>query len=81
MNGLTSREQKALEHSWAKTFAEGIFPAIDEEPFSVLYSSNAVPEKHELQKKQKTLDIIQQIFTTLFNTPRMQSVEKNENVL
>lgn len=41
MNGLTSREQKALEHSWAKTFAEDIFPAIDEEPFSVLYSSNA----------------------------------------
>lgn len=41
MNGLTSREQKALEHSWAKTFAEDIFPAIDEKPFSVLYSSNA----------------------------------------
>lgn len=33
MNGLTSREQKALEHSWAKTFAEDIFPAIDEKPF------------------------------------------------
>ena len=40
-NGLTSREQKALEHSWAKTFAEDIFPSIDEEPFAVLYSSNA----------------------------------------
>ncbi len=40
-NGLTAREQKALERSWAKTFAEDIFPAIDEEPFRVLYSSEA----------------------------------------
>lgn len=39
--GLTSREQKALEHSWAKVFSEDIFPAINEEPFRVLYSSNA----------------------------------------
>jgi len=39
--GLTSREQKALEHSWAKSFAEDIFPFINEEPFEVLYSSNA----------------------------------------
>ena len=39
--GLTSREQKALERSWAKVFAEDIFPAINEEPFRVLYSSNA----------------------------------------
>lgn len=39
MNNLTSRELKALEKSWAKVFAEDIFPAIDEEPFRVLYSS------------------------------------------
>lgn len=39
--GLTSREQKALERSWAKVFAEDIFPAINEEPFRVLYSSSA----------------------------------------
>lgn len=39
--GLTSREQKALERSWAKVFAEDIFPAINEEPFRILYSSNA----------------------------------------
>ena len=38
---LTSREQKALERSWAKIFAEDIFPAINEEPFKVLYSSSA----------------------------------------
>lgn len=39
--GLTSREQKALERSWAKIFAEDIFPSIDEEPFRILYSASA----------------------------------------
>jgi len=38
--GLTECEQKALEKSWAKIFADEIFPAIDEERFSVLYSEN-----------------------------------------
>lgn len=37
-SSLTSREQKALENSWAKIFAEEIFPSIDEERFRVLYS-------------------------------------------
>ena len=37
-NSLTSREKKALENSWAKIFAEEIFPSIDEERFRVLYS-------------------------------------------
>lgn len=40
-NGLTPREQKALEKSWAKVFAEDLFPAIDEEPFRVLYSQTS----------------------------------------
>ena len=34
---LTEREKKALENSWAKPFAEDLFPMIDEEPFRVLY--------------------------------------------
>ena len=38
--GLTDREKKVLEKSWAKIFADEIFPAIDEERFSVLYSEN-----------------------------------------
>ena len=38
---LTNREKKALENSWAKIFAEEIFPKIDETPFSVLYSDKA----------------------------------------
>ena len=40
-SGLTAREQKALEKSWAKVFADEIFPAIDEKRFSVLYSDKA----------------------------------------
>ena len=38
---LTPREQKASEKSWAKVFADEIFPAIDENRFSVLYSDKA----------------------------------------
>lgn len=37
-NNLTVREKKVLENSWAKIFAEEIFPSIDEERFRVLYS-------------------------------------------
>ena len=35
---LTDREKKFLEKSWAKYFAEYIFPKIDEKPYAVLYS-------------------------------------------
>ena len=38
---FTEREKKALDKSWAKIFADEIFPAIDEERFSVLYSDKA----------------------------------------
>ena len=38
---LTAREKKVLENSWAHIFANEIFPAIDEERFSVLYSDKA----------------------------------------
>lgn len=38
---LTAREQKALEKSWAKVFADEIFPTIDEKRFNVLYSDKA----------------------------------------
>lgn len=39
--GLTDRERNALEKSWAKIFADEIFPMIDESRFSVLYSTKA----------------------------------------
>ena len=38
---LTQREKRVLEKSWAKIFAEKVFPAIDESIFSVLYSDKA----------------------------------------
>ena len=38
---LTAREKRFLEKSWAKVFAEKIFPSIREEDFSVLYSTKA----------------------------------------
>ena len=38
---LTSREKRVLERSWAKVFAEKIFPKIDEAPYAVLYSDEA----------------------------------------
>lgn len=39
--GLTEREKKALDRSWARIFADDVFPQIDEERFSVLYSDKA----------------------------------------
>ena len=38
---LTYRERNVLEKSWAKIISDEIFPAIDEESFSVLYSDKA----------------------------------------
>lgn len=38
LNTLTEREKKFLDRSWAKYFAEFIFPKIDEIPYAVLYS-------------------------------------------
>ncbi len=39
--GLTKREKRMLERSWATQFADNIFPLIDEERFAVLYSDKA----------------------------------------
>lgn len=38
------REKRLLEKSWAKYFAENIFPEIGEAPFSLLYSDR--PSRH-----------------------------------
>lgn len=39
--GLTDREKRILDKSWATQFADRIFPLINEERFSVLYSDKA----------------------------------------
>lgn len=38
---LSTRERIFLEKSWAKPFAEIVFPAINEDDFSILYSNKA----------------------------------------
>ncbi len=43
-SNLTDREKRLLEKSWAKYFAENIFPEIDKKPFSVLYNDR--PSRH-----------------------------------
>ena len=40
---LTAREKKALDNSWAKIFADEIFPNIDEERFE---ASGMIVGKH-----------------------------------
>ena len=40
-NALSERTRKFIESSWANSFANDIFPAINEEHFSVLYSENS----------------------------------------
>jgi len=40
-NSLTARERKMLDKSWAKDFAERIFPIINENRYAVLYSDKA----------------------------------------
>lgn len=37
LNSLTDRERRILDRSWARPFAERIFPMIDETKFKVLY--------------------------------------------
>ena len=38
LNHLTDRERRFLDKSWAKIFGDDLFPLIDEDMFSVLYS-------------------------------------------
>ena len=38
---LTTRERNFFDKSWAKLFGDVIFPAINEEPFAVLFSTKA----------------------------------------
>ena len=39
-NSLSDRTKKIVDKSWARTFADVVFPSIDEGIFSVLYSDN-----------------------------------------
>lgn len=49
---LSPRTQKVVEKSWAKDFADIVFPAINEERFSVLYSD------HKFSRSNTPVNII-----------------------
>ncbi len=78
---LTAREKKALDNSWAKIFADEIFPNIDEERFSVLYSSKASRPNAPVNVIIGAL-IIKELFDYLYGSalPLIQSQEQRESV-
>ncbi|HHY08203.1 MAG TPA: DDE transposase [Corynebacteriales bacterium] len=61
--GLTKREQKILKNSWAEEFSNIIFPLINEERFSVLYSSNPASRPNNPVNVYIGLLMLKDIFT------------------
>ena len=60
---LTEREKRMLEKSWAKTFADKVFPAIDENIFSVLYSekddyNKCIYHKQDMDATERTIVVM-----------------------
>ncbi len=59
---LTARETKYLQDSWAETFSKKIFPFIDEDRFSVLYSDNPASRPNNPVKVYFGLLILREVF-------------------
>jgi hypothetical protein len=59
---LTERERKHLQDSWAETFTKKIFPFIDEDRFSVLYSDNPASRPNNPINVYFGLLILREIF-------------------
>jgi hypothetical protein len=59
---LTERETKYLKNSWAETFSKKIFPFIDEDRFSVLYSDNPASRPNNPATVYFGLLILREIF-------------------
>jgi hypothetical protein len=59
---LTERERKYLNNSWAETFSKKIFPFIDEDRFSVLYSDNSASRPNNPINVYFGLLILREIF-------------------
>jgi hypothetical protein len=59
---LTGREIKHLKGSWAETFSKKIFPFIDEDRFSVLYSDNPATRPNNPANVYFGLLILREIF-------------------
>lgn len=60
---LTEREQKRLKNSWAEQFSRDIFPLINEERFSVLYSENPASRPNNPVNVTLGLLMLKEIFT------------------
>lgn len=61
--GLTERENKVLKKSWAEEFSNTIFPLINEERFSVLYSNNPASRPNNPVNVYMGLLMLKDIFT------------------
>jgi len=59
---LTERERKYLNNSWAETFSKKIFPFIEEDRFSVLYSDNPASRPYNPVNIYFGLLILREIF-------------------
>lgn len=59
---LTERERKHLQDSWAETFSKKIFPFIEEDRFSVLYSDNPASRPNNPVNVYFGLLILREIF-------------------
>ena len=59
---LTERERKYLNNSWAETFSKKIFPFIDEDRFSVLYSDNPASRPNNPVNVYFGLLILREVF-------------------
>lgn len=61
--GLTERENKILKNSWSEEFSNTIFPLINEERFSVLYSNNPASRPNNPVNVYMGLLMLKDIFT------------------
>ena len=59
---LTARERKYLDNSWAETFSKKIFPFIEEERFSILYSANPASRPNNPVNVYFGLLILREVF-------------------
>ena len=59
---LTEREMKYLKNSWAETFSKKIFPFIDEDRLSVLYSDNPASRPNNPANVYFGLLILREVF-------------------
>ena len=74
--GLTDREKRMLEKSWAKPFAEKIFLKIDESRFACLYSDKASRPNTPVNVCAGALIIKELLNLTLMSGFSMHSIQQ-----